>query len=74
MPDRTFGAVRSKGASSPSQPAHEPVVITVDVPLADGRAYPVRVGDGALDELSTVLPERARKVAVVTHWHKLRLN
>ncbi len=41
-------------------------MITVDVPLADGRAYPVRVGDGALDELSTVLPERARKVAVVT--------
>jgi 5-deoxy-5-amino-3-dehydroquinate synthase len=41
-------------------------VITVDVALADGRGYPVLVGDGVVDELSAVLPERARRVAVVT--------
>jgi 5-deoxy-5-amino-3-dehydroquinate synthase len=41
-------------------------VITVDVALADGRGYPVLVGDGVLDELSAVLPERARRVAIVT--------
>jgi 5-deoxy-5-amino-3-dehydroquinate synthase len=41
-------------------------VITVDVALADGRGYPVLVGDGVVGELSAVLPERARRVAVVT--------
>jgi 5-deoxy-5-amino-3-dehydroquinate synthase len=41
-------------------------VITVDVDLPDGRGYPVLVGDGALGELAAVLPERTRKVAVVT--------
>lgn len=41
-------------------------MITVDVALADGRGYPVLVGDGVVDELSAVLPERARRVAIVT--------
>ena len=66
VPERSIGAVRSKGASSLPPLAPGSVVITVDVPLADGRAYPVLVGDGVLGALSGVLPERARKVAVVT--------
>jgi 5-deoxy-5-amino-3-dehydroquinate synthase len=41
-------------------------VITVEVPLPDGRAYPVLVGEGAREQLSSVLPGRARRVAVVT--------
>lgn len=41
-------------------------VITVEVDLPDGRRYPVLVGEGVLGELPAVLPERARKVAVVT--------
>lgn len=41
-------------------------MITVEVPLADGRAYPVLVGAGARHELPSVLPERARRIAVVT--------
>jgi len=36
------------------------------VHLADGRSYPVVIGDGARHELAALLPERARRVAVVT--------
>jgi 5-deoxy-5-amino-3-dehydroquinate synthase len=39
---------------------------TEEVALADGRAYPVVVGDGARHELAALVPERARRVAVVT--------
>ena len=39
---------------------------TVRVALPDGRSYPVRVGVGVRSELTRVLPERARRVAVVT--------
>ena len=41
-------------------------MITVEVPLSGGRSYPVLVGDGALGELAAHVPERARRVAVVT--------
>lgn len=41
-------------------------MITVDVPLPDGRGYPVLVGAGVRDQLSAVLPTRARRIAVVT--------
>jgi 5-deoxy-5-amino-3-dehydroquinate synthase len=41
-------------------------VITVDVALGDERSYPVVVGAGAIDALPTVLPDAARRVAVVT--------
>ena len=41
-------------------------MITVEVPLSGGRSYPVLVGDGALGGLAAHVPERARKVAVVT--------
>ena len=40
-------------------------MITVRVPLGD-RAYDVLVGHGARSELSALLPETARRVAVVT--------
>jgi 5-deoxy-5-amino-3-dehydroquinate synthase len=40
-------------------------VIRVEVPLAD-RSYPVLVGRGARHELASVLPEGARRVAVVS--------
>lgn len=40
-------------------------MIRVDVPLPD-RTYPVLVGDGARHELASVIPERAKRVAVVT--------
>lgn len=36
------------------------------VELADGRRYPVVVGRGVVGELAQCLPERARRVAVVT--------
>lgn len=41
-------------------------MITVEVPLDHGRGYSVLVGPGARSELSAVLPDRARRVAVVT--------
>lgn len=41
-------------------------LIRVDVPLGDGRGYPVLVGDGAAGELASLIPGRARRVAVVT--------
>ncbi len=41
-------------------------LIRVTVPLADGRDYPVVVGDGALVELPSLIPASARRVAVVT--------
>ncbi len=41
-------------------------MITVEVPLSGGRAYPVLVGEGILDELAAVLPDGARRIAVVT--------
>ena len=41
-------------------------MITVEVPLADGRAYPVLVGPGVAAELPSVLPDRAQRVAIVT--------
>jgi len=43
-------------------------VIEVTVPLGD-RSYPVLVGAGARHELSTVLPDGVRRVAVVTQRH-----
>ncbi len=50
----------------PTLPRFEADVIAVEVPLADGRAYPVLVGEGVSRELASVLPERARRVAIVT--------
>ena len=41
-------------------------MITVEVPLPDGRGYPVLVGPGAVAELASVLPPGVRRVAVVT--------
>jgi 5-deoxy-5-amino-3-dehydroquinate synthase len=41
-------------------------VITVEVPLPDGRAYPVLVGAGVAADLPSVLPGRAQRVAIVT--------
>lgn len=41
-------------------------MITVEVPLPGGRAYPVVVGPGVAGELASRLPEQARRVAVVT--------
>ena len=66
MPERPARAVRSGGAPLPPPDVDAGVVITVEVPLPDGRAYPVLVGEGAREELSSVLPGRARRVAVVT--------
>ncbi len=40
-------------------------MIRLEVPLP-GRSYPVIVGDGARHELASVIPEKARRVAVVT--------
>ncbi len=41
-------------------------LLCVTVPLGAGRDYPVLVGDGALAEMASLLPERTRRVAVVT--------
>lgn len=41
-------------------------MITVEVPLPDGRAYPVLVGAGVAADLPSVLPGRAQRVAIVT--------
>ncbi len=41
-------------------------LITETVPLADGRSYPVLVGDGARHELASVLPAGVKRVAIVT--------
>ena len=36
------------------------------VVLGDGRTYPVIVGRGVLSELSSVIPDRAKRVAIIT--------
>lgn len=41
-------------------------LIEVTVPLGGGRDYPVLVGDGALESLPDLVPDHARRVAVVT--------
>jgi len=41
-------------------------MITVEVPLPGERSYPVLVGSGAVASLREHLPERARRVAVIT--------
>lgn len=41
-------------------------MLTVEVSLPDGRAYPVLVGDGVAAEVAGVVPGTARRVAVVT--------
>ncbi len=41
-------------------------MITIELDLPDGRRCPVLVGAGVASELAAVLPERARRVAVVT--------
>ncbi len=41
-------------------------MITIDLELPDGRRCPVLVGAGASTELAAVLPDRARRVAIVT--------
>ncbi len=41
-------------------------MITLEVPLSGGRAYPVLVGEGVRSELSSFLPEQSRRIAVVT--------
>jgi len=40
--------------------------VTVRVDLPDGRTYPVLVGDGVRDQLASLVPASARRVAVVT--------
>ncbi|MHB1137503.1 MAG: 3-dehydroquinate synthase family protein [Microthrixaceae bacterium] len=41
-------------------------MITIELDLPDGRRCPVLVGAGVAAELAAVLPERARRIAVVT--------
>ena len=41
-------------------------MITVDVDLGVDRSYPVLVGDGTRHELAGLLPDRCRRVAIVT--------
>ena len=41
-------------------------MITVEVPLPGERSYPVLVGSGAVESLRDLLPEHARRVAVIT--------
>ena len=41
-------------------------MIIVPVPLADGRSYDVIVGDGAVHELGTLIPAKAKRAAIVT--------
>lgn len=41
------------------------MTITIEVPLAD-RSYPVHVGDGVRELLPELIPEGARRVAVIT--------
>lgn len=41
-------------------------MISLEVPLPGGRAYPVLVGAGVIGELGSMLPERSRRVAIVT--------
>ncbi|MGB6057678.1 MAG: 3-dehydroquinate synthase family protein, partial [Microthrixaceae bacterium] len=41
-------------------------MITYTVSLPDGRNYPVLIGDGARNELASLVPERASRVAIVT--------
>ncbi len=40
--------------------------LTEIVELADGRSYPVLVGDGAVDALASVIPSGAKRAAIVT--------
>lgn len=40
--------------------------LVVTVAVGDGRDYPVVVGDGARHELASLVPPRARRVAIVT--------
>ncbi len=41
-------------------------LISFDVKLPDGRTYPVLVGDGAVSELASVMPEGPKRAAIVT--------
>ncbi len=41
-------------------------LITETVELADGRSYPVLVGDGAAADLASVIPAGAKRAAIVT--------
>lgn len=41
-------------------------LISQDVSLPDGRTYPVLVGDGAVGELASVMPNGPRRAAIVT--------
>ena len=61
---------RAQQIEPPIEPAPAAVregdLLRVVVPLGDGRDYPVLVGDGAIAELATFVPEGARRVAIVT--------
>ena len=41
-------------------------IIRLDVPLGNGRSYPVAVGAGAVVELGRLLPRAAKRVAIVS--------
>ena len=58
-PDDQVGG-RSDAVDDPGE------LLRVTVPLADGRDYPVVIGAGAIAELPSLIPGRARRVAVVT--------
>ncbi|MEZ5310985.1 MAG: 3-dehydroquinate synthase family protein [Microthrixaceae bacterium] len=44
----------------------DPSMRTVTVELGDDRTYPVHVGRGAVTRLAELIPERSRRVAIVT--------
>ncbi|MGI9597251.1 MAG: shikimate kinase [Acidimicrobiales bacterium] len=56
-------AVQSAAQALPKRMEHR---LVERVELADGRGYPVIVGRGVVDQLPAVVPQRARRVAVVT--------
>ena len=41
-------------------------MIRIEVPLNNGRGYPVLVGPGAANELAQVVPDAAQRVAIIT--------
>ena len=60
LAERVVQAV--SGADDP----RDHVVVTETVVFDDGRAYPIHVGRGVVELLPEIIPERAKKVAVIT--------
>ncbi len=60
------GAAKAALLAAEQAPARGANRLVEEVSLSDGRGYPVIVGRGVIGELASLIPERAKRAAIIT--------